>query len=166
MKEASRTRNISSHATTPNRAMRNLYLQPPRRTVRADFPHTAHRQSLVTKHSRRVEGVPLLQVQESVALQSRIQTLSLSKGATPPLAPVQKKSPKPTSNKMVHVPKRLPGISVPEVSRPSSEDHVHLFNDLPEGLLISGPGFVPNLVSQTRYGLFRGNDIQVPSVSS
>jgi hypothetical protein len=30
-----------------------------------------------------------LQVQKSIALQSRIQTLALSKGATPPLAPVQ-----------------------------------------------------------------------------
>ena len=125
--------NVSSHATTADWITGNLHLQPPRRTVRADFPHTAHRQSLVTRHSRGVEGVPPLQVKKSVAFQSRIQTFSLPKGPTPPLAPVQKKSLKPTSDKMVHVSKRLPGISVAKIIRPSSEDHVDLFDHLSEG---------------------------------
>jgi len=88
MKETAMIDNVSSQATTADRIIGNLHLPPPRRTVRADFPHTAHRQSLVTWHSRGVEGVPPLQVKKSVAFQSRIQTFSLSKGPTPPLAPV------------------------------------------------------------------------------
>ena len=126
MKESTMFQNVSSHATTVDWITGNLHLQPPRRTVRADFPHTAHRQSLATKHSRGVEGMPPLQIKKSVAFQPRMQAFSLSKGPTPPLAPVQKKSLKPTSNKMVHVSKRLPGISVSKIIRPSSEDHVHL----------------------------------------
>ena len=132
----------------------------PRRTVRADFPHTAHRQSLVTKSSRGVEDVSPLQVKKSITLQSCIQTFSLPKGPTPPLAPVQKKSLKPTSNKMVHVSKHLPGISVPKIVRPSSKHHVDLFDHLREGFLISASGLLPYPVPQTRYSLLRGKDIQ------
>ena len=157
--------NVSSHATTADWITDDLHLQPPRRTVRADFPHTAHRQSLVTKHSRGVEGVPPLQVEKSVTLQSCIQTFSLPKGPTPPLAPVQKKSLKPTSNKMVHVSKRLPGISVPKIGRPSSKHHVDLFDHLREGFLISASGLLPYPVPQTRYSLLRGKDIQVSFIS-
>ena len=165
MKESGMIENVSSHATTADWITSSLHLQPPCRTVRADFPHTAHRQPLVTKHTRGVEGVFPLQVKESVAFQSCIQTFSLSKGPTPPLAPVQKKSLKPTSDKMVHVSKRLPGISVPKIIRPSSKDHVDLFDHLRKGLLISAPGLLPYLVPQTRYGLLRGKDIQVLLVS-
>ena len=35
-----------------------------------------------------------------------------------------------------------------------------------KGLLISAPGPFPNLISQTRYGFLRGNDIEVLLVSS
>ena len=156
---------VSSHATTSDWITGNLHLQPPRRTVRADFPHTAHRQSLVSRHSRGVEGMSPLQVKKSVAFQSCIQTFSLPKRPTPPLAPVQKKSLKPTSDKMVHISKRLPGISVSKIIRPSSKDHVDLFDHLREGLLISAPGLLPYLVPQTRYGLLRGKDVQVSFVS-
>src|SRR3990170_2600950 len=101
MKEATMIENISSHATTADWITGNLHLQPPRRTVRADFPHTALRQSLATRHSQGVEGAFPLQGKKSVAVQSRILTLPLSKGTTTPLAPVQKKSLEPTSDKMV-----------------------------------------------------------------
>jgi len=82
------------------------------------------------------------------------------------LAPVQKKSLKPTSDKMVHVSKRLPGISLSKIIRPSSEDHVHVFEHLPKVFLYPLPGLVLNLVSQTRYGLLGRNNIQVLPVSS
>jgi len=146
--------------------MGSFPLQPPHRTVRADFPHTAPRQSLATRHSQGAEGVHPLQVQKSIAVQSRILTLSLSKGTTTPLAPVQKKSLEPTSDKMVYVSKRLSGISVTKVVGPTSEDDVDFRDDLSKGLLISAPGPFPNLISQTRYGFLRGNDIKVSLVSS
>src|SRR3990172_7889138 len=159
-------KNISWQATTADWITGNLHLQPPRRTVRADFPHTALRQSLVTRHARGVEGRSPLQVQKSIAFQSCIQTLTLSKGATPPLAPVQKKSLKPTSHKMVHGSKHFTRIPIAKVVRPPSEDHVDLFDHLSKGLLIPAPGLLSYLVPQTSYGLFRRKNIQVMSVPS
>ena len=166
MKEATKTENISSHATTVDWITGNLHLRPPRRTVRADFPHTALRQSLATRHSREVEGGQRLQVQEPIPSQSLMQALSLSKRFAAPLAPVQKKSFKPTSDKMVHVSKHLSGISVSKIIRPPSENDINLFNHLSKGLLISAPGLLPYLVPKTCYGGLRRNDVQISPVSS
>jgi hypothetical protein len=159
-------KNGSSHATTANWTTSSFRLQPPHRTVRADFPHTALRQSLATRHSQGVEGAFPLQRKKSIAVQSRILTLSLSKGTTTPLAPVQKKSLEPTSDKMVYVSKLLSGISVTKIIGPTSEDDVDFCDYLSKGLLIPAPGLFPNLISQTYYGFLRGNDIQVLLVSS
>jgi len=128
---------------------------PPRRTVRADFPHTALRQSLAARHSRGVEDVLHLQIQQPIALQSGIQTFALSEGFAPSLAPVLDESPKPTSYKMVHIPKRCSRIPIMEIVGPASKDHIDFLNDLFQGLLISAEGLLSNLVPQTGQ---RGDD--------
>ena len=139
---------------------------PPRRTVHADFPHTALRQSLAARNSRGVVDVQHLQIQEAISFQSGVHALTLSEGFATSLAPIQHKSLKPTSYKMVHIPKHFPRIPITEVVRPASEDYIDFFNDLFEGLLIPAEGLISGLVSETGYGLPGWKDIQVLLISS
>ena len=87
MSKGSRASNVSSRATTADHVRSLAHQPPPRRTVRADFPHTALRQSLATRHLRGVEDRHTLQVQKSITLQSRVQSLSSPERLAPSLAP-------------------------------------------------------------------------------
>jgi hypothetical protein len=84
---------------------------PPRRTVRADFPHTALRQSLGARHSRGVEDVQDLQIQQPISLQSCIQAFALSEGFAPSLAPVSRLALQPSFHRRRETFSGIPGSS-------------------------------------------------------
>ena len=108
-----------------------------------------------------------LQVDQPIPLQSRVAgSPPACSGLLPPLAPVYKKLLKPTSYKMVHVPKHLPRIPIAKVVCPSSQDHIDFLNHFPERLLVSATGLSPDFVPKSHYGLLRGKDIQIPLVPS
>src|SRR5512137_2094483 len=159
------TANVSSHATTADHVRGIAHQPPPCRTGRADFPHPALRQSLATKHTQGVDGLQPLQVHQPIALQSSVQTLPLSKRFAAPLAPVIQKPLEPTSNKMVHIPKHLPRVTVAKIVSPSSKDHIDFLNGLLEGLLISTDGLAPDFVPDALHGLVRRKDVQISHLS-
>src|SRR5512136_1507425 len=166
MTRSAMTANVSSHATTADHVRGIAHQLPPRRTGRADFPHPALRQSLASKHTQGVDGLRPLQVHQPIALQSSVQTLSLSKRLAPPLAPVIQKPLEPTPHKTVHVPKHLPRISVAKIVGPPSKDPIDFLNGFLEGLLISTNGLVPDFVPDALHGPVRRKDVQVSPLSS
>jgi hypothetical protein len=134
---------------------------PPRRTVRADFPHTALRQSFNLKATRGVDGEAVSQVPQPVPPQPRVQAFTLSKRLTTPLAPVTQKSPKPTSHKIIDVSEHFPRVSIPEVIAPPLKDGIHFRYRLLQRLFVATSGLHPDFIPQACHCFLARLDIQI-----
>src|SRR5512135_1486538 len=152
---------VSSHATTAKCAWMLASSAPPRRTVRAVFPHTALRQSSATRQHGELTDMFTLQIQQPVTLQSRVQGLASPKRLASPLAPIPQKHAKPTSYEMVYSTKHFPGIPIAKVAGPPTKDGVDFLYGLPQRLLIPAQGLSPNLVPQAPYRFLGRMDIQI-----
>jgi hypothetical protein len=107
-----------------------------------------------------------LQVNQSVAFQTRVQRFSTAQRFAAPLAPVAQKPRKPTSYKMVYIPKTLSWIAKSKVVRPPAQDYIDLLDRLAQRSFIAAAGLGPNFVFEPLYGTFTGIHIQVVPVAA
>ena len=79
---------------------------------------------VITGPTHRVDG-NRSQVPQSIALQSRIQTLSLPKRTAAPLAPIPEKTPEADLHVVREQTEDATRIAVPKVGRPSAQQPLH-----------------------------------------
>jgi hypothetical protein len=102
-----------------------------------------------------------LKIHQSVAFQSRVQRFSATQRLAAPLAPVAQKPRKPTSYKVIHIPKALAGITEPKVVRPPAQDHVDLLDRVQQRPFIAAAGLQPNFVLEPLDRILAGKHIQI-----
>ena len=158
--------NVSSHATTADHARAVLSSAPPRRTVRTDFPYTAHRQSLGIRHARGVDSLQTLKINKSIAFKTCIQGLIRPKGFAPPLAPVSHKSAKPTPCKVIDITKHLTRIAVVKIIRPAPQYRVDLHNGSRLRLFVPTACLGSDFLLQSPNGIPGCKHIQVVPVAA
>src|SRR5690606_22328912 len=105
---------------------------PPRRTARADFPHTAPRQSLAVRRAQGVEGKSSLKPEETVPAQAVVESFPVAKRPTDPLALVTQQAAESLKDEVVHRPEGFPWIALAEVLSPAAEHSVEVVHGLPE----------------------------------
>src|SRR5437773_1787412 len=138
---------------------------PPHRTGGADFPHPAHRHASRAKLSQELTAAAS-QIAKPIALQSRIQTLALSKRTTAPLAPMPEKASE--SHLQVVVQRTECGTRIPvaEIRRPPAQQRVHRPDGLDEGAIRPPARQVAQLVPHPCQRSLRGDNVEVPSLPS
>lgn len=105
----------------------------------------------------------LLQVDQTISLQSGVQAFTWPEGFASPLAPVDQKNLETTPCVVVHVSKYFAGIPVVEVVAPSSKDAVCLCNRFDERHFVPASGFLPKLALEYSYGLLARHDVEIIS---
>src|SRR2546425_4524949 len=88
------------------------------------FPASGSPTRVVRRPTQGVDGRSSQGV-EPIALQTRIETLALSKRTTTPLAPIPEKAPETSPHEVVQCAESLPGVAVPKVGRPPAQQRVH-----------------------------------------
>ena len=102
-----------------------------------------------------------LKISEPTAAQAGIEGLAIAEGFGPPLAPIEQKSAKSTSYKVVKITEYLTGIAIAEVVAPSTERLIDFANDIPQWLLVATACKRPNPVPYPRYGLLGWKHVEV-----
>ena len=108
----------------------------------------------------------LLQVNQTIPLESRIQAFTCPEGFAPPLTPIVQKSLKASPCVMVHVSKHFPGIPVIKVVTPSAKDAVDFSNYVDKSSFVTAMGLYPEFFPKCHYGLFAWHDVEIVTVSA
>src|SRR3989441_8498510 len=124
------------------------------------FPASGSPTRVVRRPTQGVDGRSSQGV-EPIALQTRIETLALSKRTTTPLAPIPEKAPETSPHEVVQCAESLPGVAVPKVGRPPAQQRVHRGEGVRERVFRARPGQPSHFLSHARLRPLRGSHRQI-----
>src|SRR3989442_5002054 len=124
------------------------------------FPASGSPTRVVRRPTQGVDGRSS-QGGEPIALQTRIETLALSKRTTTPLAPIPEKAPETSPHEVVQCAESLPGVAVPKVGRPPAQQRVHRGEGVRERVFRARPGQPSHFLSHARLRPLRGSHRQI-----